>query len=74
MVNVGDENCVEFCEKGRNSFEGENGPLESPVGELVDLSNVYEFIFVSRFLVNTIFQFVTLSFQNIHLLLFFSIW
>ena len=33
MVNVGHKNCVEVCEKGRNSFEGENGPLESPVGE-----------------------------------------
>ena len=66
MVNVGDENCVEFCEKGRNSFEGENGPLESPVGELVDLSNVYEFIFVFRFLLIQYFSLYQNSSQHFH--------
>ena len=29
MVNVGYENCVEFCEKGRNSFRESTKPLES---------------------------------------------
>ena len=49
MVNVGYENCVKFCEKGRNSFQGEDRPLESPVGELLGLSVLgYFLVFIQQ--------------------------